>query len=136
MRVHGYDKDGVPDDHQSHAVAVLAFKAVYTLETKRRENDKRVLVLYVEYVASNFSGAPPSYNYRMKDMMGVLVQCVLHSRLTAYLPDRPMSRSKDASDPKQIAPDGQTIEDRMKKLCEDVAEDIKKCANACDTYLK
>lgn len=32
-------------------VAVLAFKAVYTLEVKRRENDRRVLALYTEYVA-------------------------------------------------------------------------------------
>lgn len=44
---------------QSNAVAVLAFKAVYTLETKRRENDKRVLALYVEYVPSNFDPQSP-----------------------------------------------------------------------------
>jgi len=31
-------------------VAVLAFKAVYTLEVKRRSNDKKVIALYVEYV--------------------------------------------------------------------------------------
>jgi ABC-type uncharacterized transport system permease subunit len=31
-------------------VAVLAFKAVYTLEVKRRSNDKRVIALYAEYV--------------------------------------------------------------------------------------
>lgn len=31
-------------------VAVLAFKAVYTLEVKRRSNDKRIIALYVEYV--------------------------------------------------------------------------------------
>jgi len=31
-------------------VAVLAFKAVYTLEVKRRENDRRILALYTEYV--------------------------------------------------------------------------------------
>lgn len=51
---------GAPDKHRPRAVAVLAFKAVYTLETKRRENDKRVLALYVEYVASSFDRAPPS----------------------------------------------------------------------------
>jgi len=44
----------MPDYPRSHSVAVLAFKAIYTLETKRRENDKRVLALYVEYVALNF----------------------------------------------------------------------------------
>ena len=31
-------------------MAVLAFKAVYTLEVTRRENDRRVLALYTEYV--------------------------------------------------------------------------------------
>ena len=40
------------------------------------------------------------------------------------------------SDPEKVAPDGKTIEERMKKLCVDVAEDIKRCANTCDTYLK
>ncbi|KAF9644577.1 hypothetical protein BDM02DRAFT_928516 [Thelephora ganbajun] len=94
--------DEVAKVHPFIAVAVLAFKAAYTLETKRRENDKRVLTLYVE----------------MKDMMAVLIQL------------------KDVSDPKQVAPDGQTIEGRMQELCEAVAEDIKGCANACDTYLK
>ena len=54
----------VPDDHRPHAVAVLAFKAVYTLEMKRRENDKRVLALYVEYVASDIDRAPPSDEFQ------------------------------------------------------------------------
>jgi len=45
-------------------------------------------------------------------------------------------RLKDVTDVTKIAPDGQTIGGRMQQLCEDVAEDIKKCANACDTYLK
>jgi uncharacterized protein Yka (UPF0111/DUF47 family) len=40
------------------------------------------------------------------------------------------------SGPKQVGPDGQTIEDRMRELCKTVAENVKKCANACDTYLK
>jgi hypothetical protein len=45
-------------------------------------------------------------------------------------------RLKDVSDPKKVAPNGQTVEGRMQKLCVDVAEDIKRCANTCDTYLK
>jgi len=45
-------------------------------------------------------------------------------------------RLKDMADVTKIAPDGQTIEGRMQKLCTAVAEDIKKCANTCDTYLK
>lgn len=39
----------------------MAFKAVYTLELKRRENEKKIIALYVE----------------MKDMMGVLLQYAL-----------------------------------------------------------
>ncbi|TFK81228.1 hypothetical protein K466DRAFT_558153 [Polyporus arcularius HHB13444] len=44
--------------HPVVTVAVLAFKAVYALETTRQENDRRVITLYVE----------------MKDMMMVMVQ--------------------------------------------------------------
>ena len=40
------------------SVAVLAFKAVYTMEMTRRQNDKRIITLYVS----------------MKDMIAVLVQ--------------------------------------------------------------
>lgn len=45
-------------------------------------------------------------------------------------------RLGDVKDAKKVAPDGQTIEGRMQKLCADVAEEIKKCANTCDIYLK
>ena len=38
----------------------MAFKTVYTLELKRRENEKKIIALYVE----------------MKDMMSVLLQYV------------------------------------------------------------
>lgn len=37
-------------------MAVLAFKAVYTLEVTRRENDRRILALYTEYVFEMSSG--------------------------------------------------------------------------------
>ena len=40
---------------------VLAFKAVYYLESTRQENDRRVMTLYVE----------------MKDMMLIIVQYVI-----------------------------------------------------------
>jgi hypothetical protein len=46
-------------------VAVLAFKAVYTLEAKRRDNDKKIISLYVE----------------MRDMMAVLIQYFVSSPL-------------------------------------------------------
>ena len=41
-------------------VAVLAFKTVYTLEMKRRQNEKKIIALYDA----------------MKDMMSVLLWCV------------------------------------------------------------
>ena len=41
----------IPDSNPPCEAAVFAFKTVYTLETKRRENDKRVLALYVECVS-------------------------------------------------------------------------------------
>ncbi|KAI0041306.1 hypothetical protein FA95DRAFT_1611128 [Auriscalpium vulgare] len=58
--------DAVADLHPFIGVVVLAFKAVYTLELKRRENDKKIIALYVE----------------MKDMMGVLKELV-HKKLLA-----------------------------------------------------
>jgi hypothetical protein len=59
-------------------VAVLAFKAVYTLEVKRRGNDKRVIALYVEYVTRVDPDNPSLISQfpRMKDMMAVLIQYV------------------------------------------------------------
>ena len=46
-------------------MAVLAFKAVYTMEMTRRSNDKRIITLYVS----------------MKDMIAVLVQYVFLSTM-------------------------------------------------------
>jgi len=117
-------------------VAVLAFKAVYTLETKRLENDKRVLTLYAEYVASNFDEAPPSHKFQDERYDGGSRAVRVHFHLILYLSDCAVSRLKDVTDAKQIAPGGQTIEGRMQELCEAVAKDIKKCANTCDTYLR
>ncbi|KAI0044626.1 hypothetical protein FA95DRAFT_1496723 [Auriscalpium vulgare] len=51
--------DAVADLHPFIGVVVMAFKTVYTLELKRRENEKKIIALYVE----------------MKDMMTVLLQC-------------------------------------------------------------
>jgi hypothetical protein len=42
-------------------VVVMAFKTVYTLEQKRRDNEKKIIALYVE----------------MRDMMNVLLMCVI-----------------------------------------------------------
>jgi hypothetical protein len=45
------------------AVVVLAFKTVYTLEQKRRDNDKKIVSLFVA----------------MRDMMGALLLYVVFS---------------------------------------------------------
>jgi len=89
--------------HPFIGVVVLAFKAaVYTLEQKRRDHEKKIIALYVE----------------MKDMMGVLLLL------------------RDVQDDKLVAPDGRSIEDRLKPLVERAADDIKACANVCDIYAK
>jgi hypothetical protein len=54
------------------AVVVLAFKTVYTLEQKRRDNDKKIISLYVG----------------MKDMMCALLLFVfpsIHESMTVHL---------------------------------------------------
>lgn len=52
-------------------VAVLAFKAVYSLEMTRRQNDKRIIALYKE----------------MKDMVEVLVRYSLSTPVSFENPD-------------------------------------------------
>ena len=37
---------------------------------------------------------------------------------------------------KLIAPDGISIEDRLRSIVEHTADDIKQCSNVCDTYAK
>ncbi|KAH9077795.1 hypothetical protein EDB83DRAFT_2548774 [Lactarius deliciosus] len=88
--------------HPFVGVVVLAFTAVYTLEQKRRDNEKKIIALYVE----------------MKEMMGVLLLL------------------RDVQNDKLVAPDGRSIEDRLKTLVERTADDIKLCSNVCDTYAK
>ncbi|KAJ7693840.1 hypothetical protein B0H17DRAFT_981213 [Mycena rosella] len=54
----------------------------------------------------------------IKDMMGVLTQL------------------KNVKDAEEVAPDGTTIRGRMQEIIKGIAEDIKACANTCDTYTK
>jgi hypothetical protein len=98
-------------------VVVLAFKTVYTLEKKRRDNDKKVISLYVG----------------MKDMMGALLLYVIFSIHGCPLTFRSL---KDVESDKLIAPDGTNIEGRLKSLVERTADDIKTCSNVCDAYMK
>ncbi|KAI0716104.1 hypothetical protein C8T65DRAFT_642063 [Cerioporus squamosus] len=88
--------------HPVLTVTVLAFKAVYALETTRQENDRRVMTLYVE----------------MKDMMMVMVQL------------------KNIENRTHVGLDGQVLQDRLEERAKLTAENIKECANFCDTFLK
>ena len=45
-------------------------------------------------------------------------------------------RLRGIKDEESVGPDGQTIKARMQELVKRTAEDIKKCANTCDTYAK
>ncbi|KAJ7058048.1 hypothetical protein C8F01DRAFT_1149302 [Mycena amicta] len=94
--------DEVAKLHPFIGVAVMAFKAVWALEQKRRDNDRKILALHME----------------MKDMMAVLTQL------------------RNVKDSEETAPDGSTIKGRMQELMKGTADDIKDCANACDTYTK
>ncbi|THH02037.1 hypothetical protein EW026_g779 [Hermanssonia centrifuga] len=94
--------DEVAKIHPVVTAAVLAFKAVYTMEMTRRENDRRIISLHVS----------------MKDMIQILVQL------------------RDIKDPKDVGPDGRTLEARLQSLSDNAAADIKACANACETYIK
>lgn len=93
-------------------VAVLAFKAAYTLEAARRDNDKKIQLLYLE----------------MKDMMSVLLRFV-----EIRLENKVAHFSNRVKDLKKIKKEH---ENRLQKLTNAIADDIKACANACDTYSK
>jgi hypothetical protein len=97
----------------------LAFETVYTLVKKRQENDKKVIMLYVE----------------MKDTVSVLLRYVVTS-ISGYCSTLTHLRLKDVQNEKLIGPDGITIEDHLKFLVEQTAEDIKVCSNVCDAYMK
>ncbi|KAI1785570.1 hypothetical protein LXA43DRAFT_976136 [Ganoderma leucocontextum] len=66
--------DEVARIHPIVTVAVLAFKAIYALESTRQENNRRVMTLYVE----------------MKDMMMVMVQYGVENRTHIGLDGRPL----------------------------------------------
>ena len=52
-----------PYEVNGKVVVVLAFKTAYTLERRRRDNNKKIVSLFVE----------------MKDMMGILLLYVIES---------------------------------------------------------
>ncbi len=58
----------------------------------------------------------------------------LHTSLWLFS-DRSL-RLRDIKDPKDVGPDGRTLEARLQSLSDNAAADIKACANACETYIK
>jgi hypothetical protein len=88
------------------------------LEKNRRDNDKKILALYVG----------------MKDMMGALLLYVIAHiiQLTKFT----SCSLKGMKNDKLVAPDGTNIEDRLRSLVDRTAEEIKDCSNLCDTYMK
>ena len=98
-------------------VVVLAFETVYTLEQKRRENDKKVIALYVG----------------MEDMMRVLLLSVLPLINCGTLTSCSL---EDVETEKEVAPDGRSIDNQLKLLVERTADDIMRCSNVCDAYMK
>jgi hypothetical protein len=86
-------------------------KVVLSLETSRRENNKKVEAL----------------KEKMLDMMDVLTRCVgLIPNSTAFYQ---WVRLKDIRKPKR---EGKTI--RMQNLMGDTGKDIEKCGNVCSAY--
>lgn len=100
---------------------MTSFRVIVELEMKRRDSDKKVGILLVE----------------MGKMVGTLLLCVvsLDHDIEPYLSSC-LRRLRNIEDRESIGPDGQTIEARMLALIQQTAEDMKACANACDTYIK
>jgi hypothetical protein len=69
----------------------------------------------------------------MRDMVGALLRSVF---LSIYSSALTFPSLKDMENDKLIAPDGKSIEDRLKILVECTADDIKTCSNVCDAYMK
>jgi hypothetical protein len=69
----------------------------------------------------------------MRDMMGALFLYVVTSiRFTTFT----SCSLKNVENDKLVAPDGISIEDRLRLLVEQTADDIKMCSNVCDAYMK
>jgi hypothetical protein len=102
-----------------NAVAVLAFKAAYKLELKCHDNEKKIIALYAE----------------MKDMMGVLLLCVILFVHRTLLTSRSLNDVPAGHD-ELSGPDGRNITERLTPLVERTADDIKLCSTVCDTYAK
>ena len=89
----------------------------------RRGNNQKVLALHIE----------------MRNMIGVLVQCVIILSCIQALVIQLISaqrRLHEIKDPDLPGPGGLTIKDRLQSLVDESADAIQKCASACDEYTK
>lgn len=113
--------DGIAAVHPVVGVAVLAFKAVATLEMKRRDNEKKVIALHLQ----------------MQEMMSALLQYASFSFVyygcIAYFNHL---RLRGIESPDDRRSDGVTLKDRLRPLMIKIAQDITECGNACDAYGK
>jgi hypothetical protein len=101
-----------PCEMTGRVVVVVAFQTVYTLERNRRDNNKKIVTLFVG----------------MKDMMGALLLYVFSTNHGCPLTSRSL---KDVENDKAIAPDGTTIENRLKSLIERTEEEA-----SCQSVVK
>ncbi|KAE9387872.1 hypothetical protein BT96DRAFT_1004725 [Gymnopus androsaceus JB14] len=112
--------DAVGEVYPFVKVAVLPFKVAVTVELKRRQNDKKILALFVT----------------MRDMMSVLAQYVFtpqvyyaQAELRDTAADRLLRLKKPARE--QYS---ETIRDIFQQRMEDVGFDVKTCATTCDAF--
>ncbi|KAJ7457844.1 hypothetical protein FB451DRAFT_1509189 [Mycena latifolia] len=112
--------DALGQLHPFVGVAVTAFKLVITLDSTRRQNNKKVLAVKIQ----------------MQDMMVILFQCAgLHSS------SRARSDVLRPKAPHNAGPAGEgsrrdDANDRFSGLMESIAKSITACGSACDVYMK
>ena len=99
--------------------AVGVFRVAVELNLKRRDNDKKIDALFIE----------------MRNMMQTLVQYV-YSYTSISGARSYTCRLRDIKNLENVGPDSRTIKGRIQELVEQIAQDIKTCANFCDTYTK
>lgn len=102
-------------------VAVVPFKAAVMLELKRRGNDHKVMALYLQ----------------MQEMMSTLLSCVkllpVLSTYHVFIHDILLRRRLKPLSEEQLVNQG-PIREQMKTRLDQVAKDIERCANACDSF--
>ncbi|KAF7341977.1 hypothetical protein MVEN_01784700 [Mycena venus] len=100
--------DEVAKLHPFIGVAVMAFKAVWALEQKRRENDRRILALHME----------------MKNMMGVLTQLKNVQDAEEVAPDGTTIKGRMQELGKAVAEDIKSLRECMRHIFQEKTRGI------------